>query len=382
MALGLLALAGSPFEAARAEAGYAVELVAGYDSNPLRVADDGPDGMGGELRLSGALTHVFTPRVSAFASGGASALVHDQGTEDANESLVEARAGAAFAPGGTGRSRFGLVCGGSYTSERSTFVDPETGEAYLAAAVPATDPPSTIAVPDRLNFRATGGFTKLRWRQSDTLSLSLEFLLDHVDYLEAYAVETDLDELDYRALTVEPGVRWQVSPRLELAYALAWTDLAYDARPALDASGVEVPGTTRAYRYLRQRLALRLEPARGLHLQTGLAHADRDDTHAGYYDNARMTLFAAVEWNPATRSSLRVFAQASEVDYDRATVVTELGRGEVRASETLRLVARFERSWTRRLRWFVEGGGEREEDADAVFTHDRRWSLAGLRLQG
>jgi hypothetical protein len=372
--------AGAVTHGGATQVGYSVELFGGYDSNPLRVMGDGPDGAFSQLRLGGALTRAVAPSVSLCTNGEASRRFHEGGTAAADESGGDLQAGIVLSPDRLARGRLVLAVGGTYALYRATFIDPETGEVYRAFTVPESDPPTTTPVPDRLDHRIVGGFARLRWRQLPSLSLTLDVSRDRVDYAEDYADATDLDPLDQRALVIEPGARWQMRAGMSLSYSMAWTDLEYRARPAVDASGQPVGDTVRAYRYLQHRLSLRAQPVAGWTLWTGLAHADREDTFAGYYDHTALTAFAAADWAPGAKSRVRLYAQARELDYARATVDGDPA-GEVRSGDAQRLMARFERAWTRHLSWFVEAGGQREDANDAIFAHERQWSIAGLRLE-
>jgi hypothetical protein len=380
LALVLTSGAGTITHGGATQTGYSVELLGGYDSNPLRVADDGPDSAFTELRLGGALTHDVSPSVSLFTSGDAHRRFHESGTASADEGNVELRAGVALAPDRLTSGRLALAIGATYGLYDTTFIDPQSGEVYRAFVVPESDPPVATPVPDRLNNRYLGGFAKVRWRYGPSLSLTLDLQVDRVAFDEDYSGTTDLDPLDHRVRTIEPGVRWELMRSVSVAYSMAWTDFEYEARPALDAAGAPVADTARAYRYLQHRVTLRARPAERWMLWTGMAHADRQDTYAGYYDHRALTAYAGADWSAGAKSRVRLYAQVRELDYDRATVDGDPA-GEVRTGEAGRLIARFERGWTRHLSWFVEAGRQREDGNDVIFAHERNWSIAGLRLE-
>jgi hypothetical protein len=372
--VGLLA----PVAAGDTETSWGVGLTAGYDSNPLLVARDGPSGAFSQLRLDGGLTRYLgeTSSSALFMDGHAVTRTDESPTSDAGYDSGRARVGAAFSPRWGGR-RLMISAGGRAFAYDGTFTDRATGEVYEAGVVPPTDPPTTVAIPDRIDFESVGAFLNLRWKQSRRLKWSVETEWDRVDYVEDYGDTTDLDPLDYRAFTVRPGASFRLGDVATLGLQVALTDLDYDDRPALDKSGAEVPGTTRTYRYTQYRLSLGVVPAERWHLDVFLASGGRDDTFADYYDSVSRSGLVSLARALGRSSNLRLVASVRDVEYDHATVSGD-PVDEIRARDERSFAGRFDRGFGPHLRWYVEGGREDSDSRDPVFSYDRDWMLTGI----
>jgi hypothetical protein len=377
--LALFALA-TPSTAGNTEATYGVGVIAGFDSNPLLVADDGPSGAFTQLSLNGGVTRYMGEQSSTAVFGAArlATRTDESPTSRAGYDSGSARAGVAFSPRFTGH-RLVVSTGGRLSGYRGTFVDRATGRVYEAAVAPPTDPPATVPIADRLDFDSTGTFLNLRWKQGPKLTWSVETSWDRTDYIEDYAEKTDLDSLDSRAFTVRPGATFRVGGRTAVSFHVALSDLDYDDRPALDRIGNEVPDTRRAYRYTRYQLAVRVEPADAWHLNVGVDAGGREDTYAGYYDSETRSGYFALNRDLGRSSSLRLLAAMRDVQYDHATVTGDPA-DEIRSSDERRFVGRYVHSLAERLRWFVEGGVERTDSRDPVFAYDRDWVLTGIQF--
>ena len=376
----LVAVAGVPASAGETETSYSVRLVAGYDTNPLQVSKYGsaPSGAFSQLRLHGGVSGHTSPTVSLFASGQAGTRVDESLTSDAGYDSGAMRAGVSFLPRFAGQ-RMVFSLGGRYAIYRGTFTDNETGVVYEANAVPPNLPPTTIPIPERLNYDSAGAFLKLRWKQNRRFSLSLNSRFDRTDYVNDYAELTDLSPLDYRSVRVQPGASFRFSKAVSLGLSVVLTDLDYDDRLALDANGDEVSGTTRSYRYVNYQLAVSVRPADRWSLRVGLAGGGRDDTYAGYYDYANASAFLAVDHEFGLKSRLHVYASIFDTDYESATVSGDPAADVLGSSEQL-YMARFDRSLGKRTRWFVEGGTRQRDNQNPVFTFDRDWFLTGIHF--
>lgn len=362
------------------EASYGVRVTSGVESNPLLVATGDASGAFGEIRVDGLVSRDLTASAAVFIDGNIRGRMYGGSTSDAGRESGAIRVGTLLAPLGEGNNRLLLSMGGRFSAYRGTFTDRETGEVYRTPVTPATDPASWVAVPDRLNHDAAGAFLDARWRQSPALSFFLKTALDRTSYTEDYAENTGLSPLDYRTFTVQPGVSFRLSGAATLGLSVAWTDLDYDARPALDRTGSEVPDVTRNYRYAQYRVSIRLEPARRWDVDIGLASTGRDDTYAGYYDNATHAAYVATDRAIGPKGFLRFHASVRDVDYDYATVSGEPD-SQVLGHDERRLVGRFERVLGAGTRWFVEGGIERSDSKDPVFAYDQDWVLGGIQLR-
>ena len=370
----------SPAVAGETETTYGVGVVAGFDSNPLLVSDAGPSGAFTQLRLDGGLTrYVGAGSAAAFFLDGHVARRTDESrTSDAGHDGGNLRLGVALSPGFAGH-RLVVFTGGRLAAYRGTFTDRATGRVYEAAVVPPTDPPSTMPIPDRLDFDNTGAFLNLRWKQGRRLTWSIETSWDRTDYVEDYAENTALDPLDHRSVTVRPGASFRLGDLATLAFHVALTDLDYDDRPALDEAGTKVPGTTRTYHYARHQLLLQVKPAEPWSLHVALAAGGRDDDYAGYYDSVSRSGSVAVGRYFGRKSRLQLIASLRDVEYDHATVSGD-PTDEIRGSDERHFVGRFTRTIGEHLRWYVEGGTQQTDSRDPVFAYDRDWALTGIRF--
>ncbi len=371
-------LAAGPLTAGTTETGYGLGLDSGFDSNPLLVRGDGPSGTFVNLRLDGGVTqYLGSGSTAALFIDGRVALREDESrTADAGHDSGDARAGVVLAPSGR---RLLVSLGGRASMYRGTFTDRETGAVYTTAVVPATDPPSTLPIPERLDFDGAGAFLNLRLKASRRSSVSLEAALDRADYVEDYGALTGLDSLDYRSLTLRPGARLQLGDAATLGLGIALTDLEYDDRLALDRNGAEVQGTRRTYHYSQYELALRVKPSAPWNLDLGLTAGERQDTHAGYYDSASATGYVGVDRSLGASSKIRAVASVRTLEYDHATVTGD-PLDDLQASDEQRYLARFSREFGQRWSWHVEGGTVRADSRDPAFAYDRDWMLTGFRF--
>ena len=118
----------------------------------------------------------------------------------------------------------------------------------------------------------------------------METTLEYNDYVEDYEEFIELDSLDHRTVTVEPGASIRINDAIRVWVSVVATDLDYDERPALDADGGEAIGTTRNYRYYQLRTSLRVRLNQKSNLVFGVRGADRQDTYQGFYDYRSSTL--------------------------------------------------------------------------------------------
>ena len=374
------AAAAVPASGGEIETSYNIRLVAGYDTNPLLVTKygDAPSGAFSQLRLHGGVSGHPGPTVTLFASGYAGTRVDESLTSGAGHDSGAMRAGVTFLPRFAGL-RLVFSLGGRYAVYRGTFTDSETGAVYEANFEPPNLPPSTIPIPERLDYDSAGLFLKLRWKQNRRFSLSLDSMFDRTDYVNDYAELTDLSPLDYRSVRVRPGANFRVSNAVSLGMSVTLTDLDYDDRPALDADGVEVSGTSRSYRYANYRLAVNVRPTDRWSLRVGLAGGGRDDTYAGYYDYTNASAFLSVDHEFGPKSRLHVYASMFDTGYDTATVTGDPADDVLGSNEHL-YMARFNRSLGKRVRWFVEGGTRQRDNQNPVFSYDKDWVLTGIHF--
>ncbi len=374
--------AGTLDAAASERAGsFAVSVAPGVDGNPLRLASDGVSSGYGELRFATGLKARVHPRLLLFLSGDASGRFHESRASLADAQQASARSGLAFTVDGHGRSRVALLAGVRAGVERLTFVDRATGQVFEVPERSSAATPAMRPIPDRFDANVTGAFAALRWAASRRLSFSLEADRENRNHVKDYSDETYLHPLDSRVWTVSPSVRLQAAETVRLDVTLQWSDRLYEAMPALDASGSEVQGTQRRDRYRGVSVSVHLDPSRAWDVDLGLQGGGREDPHAGYYDSRQRGVFVAAARAISERNRVSLAVLRHDLDYATARVADD-PNGVLRASETLRGVARFERS----LRpsgavLFVEGGSQRTDNRDPVYAYERKWLSTGFRFR-
>lgn len=367
--------------AGESEIGYGGDWTLGYETNPLLVSDDGPNGGYTQLRLSGNLTHYLGSGESAafFLTGNAASRIDESETSSAGHDSANLRSGFALSPGFASR-RLVISVGGRFSAYRGTFIDRTDGEIYTAGVVPATDPESSISIGERLDYDLAGTFLNLRVKQSPRLSWFLNSSFDRVDYVADYTAQTDLDPLDFSSLALTPGVRIGFGQVTTLQFSVARTELDYDARPALDRDGFQVAGTTREYEFTEFQASLSVQPAARTRFSLGASAGGRDDTYAGYYDSSDGAGSLSFEHSFGERSRLSAYTSIREVEYDHATVSgdpTDL----VRSSDERRHAARYTHRFGDRFEWYVEGGADRTDSPDPIFAYEREWILTGMHFE-
>jgi hypothetical protein len=356
---------------------YGLGAAAGYDSNPLLVSGDGPGGAYTQLVADGSVRHALSPRLVLFANGIGRVRFHEEAVAGADNRSGSLRAGAGFAPRLWG-GRFALAFGAQGALSDSTFIDRATGGVYEVGAAPPADPGTTVEIGDRFDARSWGAFTDLRFAQNRRVRWSLDAVWERTGYSEDYA-SVGLSPLDYRALTLEPGVELRLSELVTLEASVAWSDLDYDDRPVLDASGAEVAGIAREYHETRWRAALRFIPAAKWSVSLGLGNDAQRDTYAGYYDYGSWRSFLTVERAIGRRTNVQLHGGWREMDYDRAFLPTD--PETLRATEVRTWLARFEHGIGEHLRWFADLGTEDDASTDPVFACEQDWFLTGIQFR-
>jgi hypothetical protein len=365
--------------AARVEAGAGLDLVAGYDSNPLMIAGGGPGGAFGQAAFSAGLDVGAGRSASYFFDAAGLDRRYDSETADADYRRADLTTGVLMPRIRAGRTRISLTAGVLYEIRRSTYTDRLTGRVYEIVTDP--NPPATTAlIPERFDTDTAGAFLDLSWRINRRLRFFLDTRFEQTDYVEDYDGVTALAPLDFRALHLEPGAQIRVNDLLAIVATVGWTDLDFDRQFALDADGDEVGGTTREYRYTRYGLRFLMTPGRSWHVNVGVLAADRQDTWAGYYDFGALTGFVSALRTFGERSRLQLFASGRRLDYDHATVLGDPD-AVTRGSDMRRFAARFDRALNRHLGLFVEGAVLRTNSEDPIFSYDQDTALVGVSIR-
>lgn len=376
--LGALAVLSLPLHGAELDGRVRAGAVVGYDTNPLKVVDQG-DG-DGELYTDLFVDAGFDLPVGGpwgwFGDVEARTRLHGSATSDADETEAGIRTGLAWRPA----RRMLLRAGARVAAQRSTFTDRADGEVYRVEGTPPSDPPTLVEIPDRFSFDSRGVFARLRVKASKRVRLTLDVDRNDNEYVTDYEPTTGLDRLDNATLAIAPGVSVRVGPTVAFRVTTSWIELDYDALPALDSAGDEIPGETREYRYLAHRLVMAVEPLPGWDLRMGLGNTDRSDESAGYYDYGAVSAYASLWKRLGERSRVGVHVSGRNLDYDSATVFGDPDT-ELRASDVRRYSARFERRFGDALRCFAEGGSQSTDNADPLFVYDRRWIAAGVEYR-
>jgi hypothetical protein len=374
----VLTISGSLF-AAETRGNVTVGLLFGYDTNPLLIMDDGPDGGFTELRVGGAFSVTFRPVVTLFLDGNGALRRFGSSYSGANRGGGRAQLGLSFAPVQGSPGKMALAVGGLYAIDRTTFNDRVTGEAFEILPDP-NDPLSAVAIPDRFSVDTSGAFLDYRWRPMRSFRVLFRGQLEKNDFVEDYTETGVLHSLDNTAIILEPAFQYQVNRMMAFTVSFILTDIEYVDRPALDLDGFEVDGTTREYRSAEYRLEILVSPARNTFVNFGVRSGDRSDLYAGYYDFNARTAFLSVDQNIGKRSRVRVSGSMLKVDYDRAIVPGTIEEA-IRGSEIRRYVARYDYVFHRNVGLFFEGGVQRNDNQDPIFAFDRDWVLTGIEFR-
>jgi hypothetical protein len=365
---------------ARADAALTIDVLAGVDTNPLEIQDDGPGGAYSEVRISTSGSVPLSPRSTLRLSGTVGARVYDSSVADAGRELGLGRIGFETTFGPIANRPVVLGIGVLGAIDRSTFTDPATGRVYTVDAEPATVPPTAVPIPRRFDSDTSGGFVDAHFRLGRRVSAFVASTIQSVDFVEEYGDRTALESLDYRLLVVEPGVRISLHQTAALRFSVASTDVEYDEQPAIDTSGVAVPGVSRAYRATDLHLALSLVPAARFRLDVDLRGGARTDAYAGYYDLDALGASIRASHRPNWRTRLELVASSRDVAYAHAAVTTSV-EGRLRGSRADRFAGRVEYDLRRSTTLYTETGVENVDNNDAELAHGRSWLAVGLRYR-
>ena len=112
-------------------------------------------------------------------------------------------------------------------------------------------------------------------------------------------------------------------------------------------------------------------------LHLSLSGGGREDTYAGYYDDASRAGLLAVEREVGATGLVTVSGSMRELDYDHATVSGD-PTDKTQSSDEQRYQVRYSLKLGERWRWHVEGGAERVDNRDPIFAYDRDFIFTGV----
>jgi hypothetical protein len=340
-----------------------VSTAVGYDANPLRLPESGEAAGFTQMYLDTGLTHDWTDRAGFFVRADGLYRAYGAAAQDADHGWADLRAGLTLTPYAAGPRRVMLAVGTGLGVQRSTYIDPATGEVFEAESGSA----ALVPVPERFDFDSARAFLNLGWALNRRVFLFLDSDYERRDFVEDYAHVDSLEPLDDRTITLEPGARVRLSPAALLDLSLLWADRRYDDLSALDEDAEETADTAREYGYSGFRIALRLAPFESWDLSVGVEGTDRHDRHA------------ALGYSPTRTTRLRFFGSWRDVRYQNATVGGDPS-GPRHGGELLRFVGTLEHTLGRRLTFFGEAGAGRSDDRDPVYAYRRTWAQTGVRF--
>lgn len=369
--LGLLVLA--PDAAAREIAvDWSVSLGTGFDTNPMRVADDGPNGAFATVGLYGKLSQRVGRAASWFADARIDHRAFDADTDLADRHASRVRAGWSVRPRAR---RISFATGASYELDRLTYIDRETATRYTVADGAG----QTVDVGDRYDRDVYGLFLNMQYRIGPRLRAVVRSTFGQSRFREDYVATAGLDPLDSSSIAIRPELRFAAHDRLDLAFGIDRTTVDYDDRPALDANGDPVSGVARRYEYTQFVVRMKYEPASRWNLRAGMRLRERADTYAGYYDYAGALGYVAIDRELGERGAMTLSGSHGRTEYDTATV-SGTGVDEPRGGDVTRWAARYRHDASDAIQLFAEAGSRSTDDNDPVYAHSRAWVSVGLEF--
>jgi hypothetical protein len=273
-----------------------------------------------------------------------------------------------------------ITLGAKYDQRRTVFTDPLSGDPYNYIFVSQTGEIDSAEIPDRFNHDERSLFLDTRWTLNNSVRISLEAISRWTDYKEDYLELPDLHSLDHQTSTLRPGILFRMAGAAWVELYYAWTDRDYDHQTARLVSGEEVPEVTRSFRYSGYGGSLRYLPRGKYNFTVGFIGSERDDTHEGYYDSSGRTSYISASRDILDDSRLILFGSRRNLSYDHATIANRQD-GDLRGSETVKFIARYEHGVTERVELFIETGIERSDDQDPLYSYDRDWAKTGIRYR-
>lgn len=370
--------------AAETRTDFAVDLAAGYDSNPVLARHEADGSPFTELRVSGWGKIDLTKAVTLYANVRGRSRWYSERSSDADDRRAEVEAGLAVTPAVGSRRRVSLAVGGIYETIRETFIDPETREAYLVATPDPSDPSGDWIVVDlanRLDLNRAGVFTDVRWRPHANVLLGLEVTSSRTDFVDDYDAVSVVAPLDYRTTSILPSVLIRLASGVSVKLLYDWSERAYDDQLARGPSGDLLDGSRRCFQYQGYGVSFRFALPREWAIRVGHTGTDRVDRFAGYYDYAGASYHAQVGKRLGRRTYFELHGSHRRIDYENATVGNEPD-GSIRGGRIRQWAGRLEHALgAGRLFLFFEGGAVDSDDRDPVYSYNREWLLSGVRFK-
>ncbi len=373
----LLACVSGTLSAAELDLGLRGSLLAGYESNPLRVSENEQGGAFSELRLDAGLNLGFTSRSGIFVELGGLQRVYESENSDADYGVANVKTGLNLILSRRGGNDLAVSLGVRLGTGRSTFIDPRTGLAY---EIPQGNSGNVADLADRFNVDSLGTFLDIQWSVNRRVKLFLDALLERNDFVEDYEFESEVNSLDNRRLVLRPGIRITPIRYFRITLSAARSEIDYDQWLARDQDGSEAPGAKTSYQYTSYRLELDLAPAANWDARLGIVDTDRQDQYRGYYDFAGVTTFAWLQHKIGPRTRWTLYSSLGKLDYRNATVTNDPA-SEIRSSDFFKARGLFERDVSDHLTLFFEAGTLSTDNTDSDYSYDRDWTLVGLKFR-
>lgn len=374
-----LALAAAPGAHATPRWEAEAAVVAGYDSNPLRVQDDGAGSGYLEERIAIGVQGAWGRRAAWMTRLRAAHRSHAAPARDADTTTVGVEAAAAFGMRRVDPTRWVLRCGVRGAANRLTYVDRTTG-APVQALVDPLDPASAISLADRLDHDVATAFVESRWRLGRRVRAAIEIARERIDFTRDYDAYPAVEALDQGAWLVEPHLLIEPFDGLRIDASYAWADRTYDTLTAVGPSGAAVGDAPRRYRQGAGRITVSARTSPAWDLDGGVDRSGRSDRFAGYYDARGWNAWVTGSRALPGRFRARLSWSQGALDYPNARVSAEPDAG-YRESAFTRVAARVDRALPRGLAVHLEGGRQKAANADAELAYGRTWIQTGLRWQ-
>ena len=345
---------------------FEIDLTSGFDSNPLQMPVNEPDGMFLEAKLGANMDREIASGVSMFFDLSTTLQRYESNVSDADTSRGDLKAGFEFVPYRNRQKRIKLQVGGRLVVNREIFTSRSSGTVFSVSDGLG----GQVEIPDRFDSNRTEGFFDVEWRLNYRMRLSLDTTYIDKNYTEDYSSLSTVESLDYNSFGFEPKFRVDLTDSLDLKASVEVVDREYDTRTALDLTGISVPGSVREYDDVTYSLAVYYRPKAVWALSGGVSLSDREDVYAGYYNYDELSYYGTFRTKIGQRNQLRTRVSVNDRDYVRAIVNGEIN-GEIRENNNVRVKSSFSRTLTQNLSLTVEAVFYEVKSRNALYEYDR-----------